>query len=97
MFLAAAVMSIAICLCTEAAVFAETVSGEIRTDNGEGVYFAWEFDTETQTLTVEQPMKIVNYADGEAWKEYEKDMENVSGSGSHEHCCLPVHGHDSIC
>lgn len=77
MFLAAAVMSIAVCLCTEAAVFAETVSGEIRTDNGEGVYFAWEFDTETQTLTVEQPMKIVNYADGEAWKEYEKDIRHV--------------------
>ena len=76
-FLAAAVMSIAVCLCTEAAVFAETVSGEIRTDNGEGVYFAWEFDTETQTLTVEQPMKIVNYADGEAWKEYEKDIRHV--------------------
>lgn len=76
-FLAAAVMSIAVCLCTEAAVFAETVSGEIRTDNGEGVYFAWEFDTETQTLTVEQPMKIVNYADGEAWKEYGKDIRHV--------------------
>ena len=76
-FLAAAVMSIAVCLCTEAAVFAETVSGEIKTDNGKGVYFTWEFDTETQTLTVEQPMKIVNYADGEAWKEYEKDIRHV--------------------
>lgn len=76
-FLAAAVMSIAVCLCTEAAVFAETVSGEIKTDNGKGVYFTWEFDTETQTLTVEQPIKIVNYADGEAWKEYEKDIRHV--------------------
>ena len=76
-FLAATVLSITACLFMGIAVFAETVSGEIKTDNGKGVYFAWEFDTETQTLTVEQPMKIVNYADGEAWKEYEKDIRHV--------------------
>lgn len=77
MFLAATVLSITACLFMGIAVFAETVSGEIKTDNGKGVYFTWEFDTETQTLTVEQPMKIVNYADGEAWKEYEKDIRHV--------------------
>ena len=77
MFLAATVLSITACLFMEIAVFAETVSGEIKTDNGKGVYFTWEFDTETQTLTVEQPIKIVNYADGEAWKEYEKDIRHV--------------------
>lgn len=76
-FLAATVLSITACLFMEIAVFAETVSGEIKTDNGKGVYFTWEFDTETQTLTVEQPIKIVNYADGEAWKEYEKDIRHV--------------------
>lgn len=76
-FLAATVLSITACLFMGIAVFAETVSGEIKTDNGKGVYFTWEFDTETQTLTVEQPMKIVNYADGEAWKEYEKDIRHV--------------------
>lgn len=76
-FLAATVLSITACLFMGIAVFAETVSGEIKTDNGKGVYFTWEFDTETQTLTVEQPIKIVNYADGEAWKEYEKDIRHV--------------------
>lgn len=76
-FLAATVLSITACLFMGIAVFAETVSGEIKTDNGKGVYFTWEFDMENQTLTVEQPMKIVNYADGEAWKEYEKDIRHV--------------------
>lgn len=77
-FLAATVLSITACLFMGIAVFAETVSGEIKTDNGKGVYFTWEFDMENQTLTVEQPMKITSQiANGEAWKEYEKDIRHV--------------------
>lgn len=77
-FLAATVLSIIACLFMGIAVFAETVSGEIKTDNGKGVYFTWEFDMENQTLTVEQPMKITSQiANGEAWKEYEKDIRHV--------------------
>ena len=55
------------CLCTGTTVFAETISGEIKTSNGSAIIFSWKFDTETKTLTVEKVADIRTNADGEAW------------------------------
>ena len=75
MFLAAAVMSIAICLCTEAAVFAETVSGELA----EGC--VWEVNTETGTLTITGTnyswMTYPEFMEKDNWSAYESEIEHI--------------------
>lgn len=65
------------CLCTGTTVFAETISGEIKTSNGSAIIFSWKFDTETKTLTVEKVADIRTNADGEAWKPYQNEIEHV--------------------
>ena len=65
------------CLCTGTTVFAETISGEIKTSNGSAIIFSWNFDTETKTLTVEKVADIRTNADGEAWKPYQNEIEHV--------------------
>lgn len=75
MFLATAVMSIAVCLCTGMSVFAEKVTGEIA----EG--FTWEVDTDSQTLTItgEGPLPNFNqdYHDDKLWKSYESSLHHL--------------------
>ena len=47
MFLAAAVMSIAVCLCTGMTAFAEEIQGEFE----ENPAVFWKIDTDAKTMT----------------------------------------------
>lgn len=75
MFLAAAVMSIAVCLFAGTAVFAETVSGELA----EGC--VWEVNTETGTLTITGTnyswMTYPEFMEKDNWSAYESEIEHI--------------------
>ncbi len=84
MFLAVAVMSIAICLFVGTAVFAETKGGELC----EG--FSWSFDTESKTLTLkgegDVPEGVLSYQSF-PWKDDVNDiqyiyLDGITSSGS---------------
>lgn len=74
MFLAVAVMSIAICLFVGTEVFAETKGGELC----EG--FSWSFDTESKTLTLkgegDLPKGALSYLSF-PWEEHVDDIQHI--------------------